>query len=105
MSTQNNSDGIHELLLKAISEKKLVKFRFRNKVRIAEPHDYGVQKGKIRLFCYQVRGQSSEPLPGWRWIEVPEISDLEILSETFPGSRSEQSSRHHKWDKVFARVG
>jgi hypothetical protein len=104
MRTQKNRDRIHELLLKAISEKKLVKFSFRSKIRIAEPHDYGVQKGKIRLFCYQIRGQSSEPLPGWRWIEVPELSDLEILSETFAGSRSEESSRHHTWEKVFARV-
>jgi len=38
-------------------------------------------------------------------IEVPEISDLEILKETFVGSRSASfSAQHHQWDGLFARV-
>jgi len=73
-------------------------------MRIAEPHDYGVNNGKIRLFCYQVGGQSTEKLPGWRLIDVLGISDLEILKDTFAGSRRDESSKHHTWERVFGRV-
>ena len=75
------------------------------KPRIAEPHDYGVQKGLVRLFCYQIGGQStSGSLPDWRLLEVPEMSEIEVLNETFPGSRSIPSNQHQKWDQVFERV-
>ena len=94
----------HELLLNAIQEKKLIRFSYQDKSRVVEPHDYGVQNGRVRLLAYQVRGASSGRLPGWRWIEVPELHDLEVLKESFAGSRSEQSNKHHKWDLVFARV-
>jgi histidyl-tRNA synthetase len=96
---------VHELLLNAIEEKKLIQFNYQGKVRIAEPHDYGIQNGSVRLLSYQVGGASnSGRLPAWRWIEVPEISALQVLSQTFPGSRSAASSKHHAWDEVFARV-
>jgi hypothetical protein len=96
---------LHELLLKAIREKRLIQFNYQRKVRIAEPHDYGIQNGSVRLLSYQVGGASnSGRLPAWRWIEVPEISELQLLSQTFPGSRSAASSNHHAWDEVFARV-
>ena len=100
-----NLGKFHDLLLKAILEKRLIRFTYQGKARIAEPHDYGMQKGQLRLLAYQVRGGGTGKLPGWRWIEVPELSDLEVLSDTFPGSRPEEADKHHAWEKVFARVG
>ncbi|PYY12988.1 MAG: hypothetical protein DMG60_22830 [Acidobacteria bacterium] len=92
------------LIRTAIQEKRLIRFRYDDKLRIAEPHDYGIQNGRLRLLAYQVHGASTGKLPGWRWIEVPRISDLEILAETFEGSRGNESNKHHVWDEVFARV-
>jgi len=66
-------EQIHELLLKAIHEKHVIQFLYQQQLRIAEPHDYGIQNKRTRLLCYQLRGQRSGPLPNWRWIEVPEI--------------------------------
>ena len=97
-------EQVHELLLKSIRQKRLIQFEYQQKLRIAEPHDYGVQKGRTRMLCYQLRGQSNGPLPDWRWIDVPGISDLKILTETFAGSRGHESTKHHKWDQVYARV-
>jgi hypothetical protein len=95
-----------EIILEAIHEKRLLRFVFGGKERIAEPHDYGIKQGVVRLFCYQVGGKSSSGrLPAWRWIEVAKMSNLEILDKTFPGSRGDSSKQHHRWDKVFARVG
>jgi hypothetical protein len=93
-----------KLLRSAITERRLIRFNYDGKLRIAEPHDYGVQNGRVRLLAYQVHGLSTGRLPGWRWIEVPEISDLELLTETFAGSRGDESNKHHVWDEVFARV-
>ncbi|HVH86880.1 MAG TPA: histidine--tRNA ligase [Terriglobales bacterium] len=96
---------VHELLLKAIDEKKLIRFEYQGKQRIAEPHDYGIQNGLVRLLSYQVGGAtSSGRLPAWRWIEVPGISGLEITTQHFAGSRGEASTRHHNWEHVFACV-
>jgi len=95
---------VDELLQSAIEQKRLIEFHYHSKRRIAEPHDYGIRKGSIKLLCYQVGGSSSEPLPNWRWIEVDLISDLRLLNRTFRGGRRSDSGKHHSWDEVFKRV-
>jgi hypothetical protein len=52
-----------------------------------------------------VGGVSSSRLPNWRWIEVNLISGLRMLEGTFAGGRGSASSKHHRWDQLFARVG
>jgi hypothetical protein len=54
---------IDALLRRAIEERRLIQFNYKDKPRIVEPHDYGVHKGSVKLFGYQVGGLSSEPLP------------------------------------------
>ncbi len=98
--------NVHETILKAIDEIRLLRFVFDGKERIVEPHDYGIHQGHVRLFSYQIRGQSkSGRLPAWRLMDVPEMSEVQILDETFGGSRGDASQNHRKWDRVFARVG
>ena len=93
-----------QLLRQAIHEKRLVRFVYQGKTRIAEPHDYGVMKGVDRLFCYQLRGESSGPLPNWRLVDLLKISKLELLNQTFAGSREAEYEKHFNWDKIYARV-
>src|SRR3989442_1657258 len=95
---------LDHLLREAIRTKHLLRFRCKNQERIVEPHDYGIQSGILRLFCYQVRGQSSSPLPGWRPVDVSEMQDCEMLEQRFAGNREAPSGKHHKWDEVFIRV-
>jgi hypothetical protein len=96
---------IDRQLRTAIEQKRLIRFNYKGKPRIVEPHDYGVHKGLIKLFGYQVGGLSSEPLPNWRWALVNSISDPCLLDQRFPGRRPSPSGRHHQWDQIFARVG
>lgn len=101
----NIDPAVHQLILTAIHERRLLRFRYHDKVRIVEPQDYGIQKGTTYLFTYQTAGESgSSPLPDWRKFAVLSISGLELLDETFPGSRSVPSQRHQEWDVLFARV-
>ncbi len=97
--------AVHERILTAIHGKRLLRFRYHDKHRIVEPHDYGIQKGIVNLFTYQTGGESSSSrLPDWRKFAVLSMSSVELLDETFPGSRSVPSQRHQEWDVLFARV-
>ena len=97
--------AVHQCILTAIHEKRLLRFAYLDKIRIVEPHDYGIQKGTVNLFAYQIAGESgSSRLPDWRKFAVKNISRLELLEKPFAGSRSVPSQRHQEWDVLFARV-
>jgi len=87
-------------LLTAIQQKRLIELRYDGKVRVAEPHDYGMQKGQQKLLSYQL-----EPVTNWRLFEIEKMSDLRVLERSFRGGRPTSSGQHHKWDRLFARVG
>ncbi len=95
---------INPLIWTAIEQKRLLRFRHKNRERIVEPHDYGIHKGVIKLFGYQVAGSSSRKLPTWRWAEQDLMSNIQMLDRTFPGGRPTKSGKHQKWDKLFIRV-
>ena len=97
--------SLDRLLRRAIKSRHLIRFLYKNQERIAEPHDYGIQNGIARLFCYQIGGRSGGRLPGWRMINVLEMRDCEILEKQFAGNRDTPTGVHHHWNEVFARVG
>lgn len=96
--------NINPVIWAAIEQKHLLRFRYKDRERIFEPHDYGIHKGVIKLFGFQIGGSSSQKLPNWRWAEQDLISELEMLNRSFPGGRPSPSGRHQKWDKLFIRV-
>src|SRR6202048_1335200 len=95
---------LDHLLRKAIQIKQLLRFKYKGNERIAEPHDYGIQNGIIRLFCWQVGGRSGGRISGWRLIDVAVMEDGEMLERRFGGNREVLSGKHHRWDEVFIRV-
>lgn len=103
MASNPDSD-LDKLIRKAIRNKQLIRLVYQNKVRVIEPHDYGIHKSVVKLLAYQVRGSSTGRLPGWRWLEVGGISDAQLMDETFPGNRPPPSGQHHQWDEIFIRV-
>ena len=103
--TDITSARIDRQLRTAIAQKRLVTFSLKGLTRRAEPHDYGIIHGTPRLFFYQVGGQSRSGRPvGWRWADVSEISDLEVLDVTFSGTRPAATGRHIHWDHLIASV-
>lgn len=89
---------------RAIADKRLVELFYESKRRIAEPHDYGIQKGGAKLLVYQVGGESSSRIPGWKHLDVAKIERLVVLDEAFRGSRGAAHRHHKSWDVLFARV-
>src|SRR5580700_9528668 len=76
--------NINPAIWAAIEQKRLLRFRYKNRERIVEPHDYGIHNGLIKLFGYQVGGSSSQKLPNWRWAEQTLISNMELLDKNSP---------------------
>jgi hypothetical protein len=92
-------------ILQAIAGKKVVAFIYQNYIRIAEPHIYGFFRGSDRLIVWQIRGgPSSAQLPSWLSVAVPQISEFQVLDETFSGKRADSASHHLQWDATFAMV-
>jgi hypothetical protein len=98
-------DDEDAVLLTAITSKRLVSFVLDGRLRIAEPHDYGIISGVRRLFFFQVGGESLSSRPiGWRWGELSRISAMKLLDQTFAGSRPAPAGRHQRWDEIIASV-
>jgi len=95
---------LDRLIYTAIRNKHLLRFEYKSKERIVEPHDYGIQNGVIRLFTWQVGGHSSGRIPGWRLFDVADIQNGKMLDRHFAGNREIPSGKHHRWDQVFIRV-
>ena len=101
----NRSGTLDDRLRFAIANKLLT---YDGSTRVAEPHDYGLQKGKEKLLTYQLRRTGGTPrtgITGWRLLEVSKIDDCLVLEEAFRGSRGESHQHHYVWDIVYARVG
>jgi hypothetical protein len=96
----NRDSKPDQRLLAAINQKRLIGLSYNGVVRVAEPHDYGIQNGHPKLLAYQL-----EPLTDWRSFYIEKMSELRLLEKTFAGGRAAPSGRHQKWDVLFARVG
>lgn len=92
------------LLRSAIERRRMVRLVYHNKERVVEPHDHGVLNGSVQLLGYQIAGSSSRPIPNWILMKVDEMTDLQMLDETFPGGRPTASGKHRRWDILFIRV-
>jgi hypothetical protein len=92
------------LLWTAIENRRMIRFVYHGKDRLAEPHDHGILNGSVQLLSWQVAGSSTRPLPNWLLSKVNEITNLVLLDQTFPGGRPTASGKHIKWDVLFIRV-
>jgi hypothetical protein len=98
-------EALDRLLRAAITERHLVTFTLHGRLRIAEPHDYGVLKGITTLFFYQTAGESNSGKPlGWRNAAIDDISGLRVLDERFAGTRVAPTGKHKQWDRLYASV-
>ena len=92
------------LIWTAIDQTRMIRLIYHHKERVLEPHDHGILNGSVQLLGYQVAGSSSRPLPNWLLMKTDEITDLELLDQTFPGGRPTATGNHIKWDELFIRV-
>jgi hypothetical protein len=90
-----------ELIRLAMTQRRLIQFSLNGRLRVAEPHDYGVRNGVPQLLVYQVAGDSrSGKLPNWRWVVLSHMLGLEVLDPMFRG----RAHAEPEWDRLFLRV-
>ena len=93
------------LLWTAIENRRMIRFAYHGKNRIAgAARSRNPQRLSPIAGVWQVDGSSSRPLPNWILMKANEITDLELLDQTFPGGRPTASGKHLKWDMLFIRV-
>jgi hypothetical protein len=91
----------------AIAHKRLIEVRYDGRLRVAEPHDYGVKNGSRKVLVYQLRASGpaqNAPARGWRLLDVGKIALCAVSDATFAGSRADASQQHFTWDELYARV-
>lgn len=94
-----------QLIIDAISDKSIISFYYDGRLRIAEPHVFGIKNNKKSILCWQIRGESSRGnLPEWRRFELAKILSLETISEKFLGKRPFPSGKHSEWDETICIV-
>jgi len=74
-----------ELLRQALTERRVVQFKYHGYSRRVEPHALGRVTGdRPALLGWQASGGSaSEPPPGWRTFVVADIKALKLMRPTF----------------------
>lgn len=94
-----------KLLRRAIRGRHLVRLVYQGLPRLGEPHDYGLRNGKPQLSFYQTQrtGRSGKP-QSWHTLDVPGISALTLMADTFPGPRTTDEQQHLRWDEIYASV-
>lgn len=99
--------SVDEQLRFAIANKRLIEIKYSGRLRVAEPHDYGVHKRNPMLLAYQLSESGGTPRKGavgWRLFNVSDIQSCVVRDDTFPGSRGESHRHHYTWSVLYARV-
>ena len=79
---------VEEMLRKAVLGRNLVEFYYEGGTKVVEPHMVAHNMmGHILLNGWFVRGDQKFGEEGWQNYMLPGISNLKILSETFPKAR------------------
>jgi len=97
---------MHQSIIKAIHEKKLITLIYSGLPRIVEPHAYGVStKGNDILRCYQVRGEHTSDIPHeWNLFTVSKIIDLGVLQDGFSGPRPGYNRDDKAMTTIYAQL-
>lgn len=92
-------------ILEAIRNRDVIKFTYNGRLRICEPHIFGMANKKNQVLCYQTHGQSMRGgIPEWRRFDIAGIEGLVITGDKFDGPRTIPSGPHSIWDQIILVV-
>jgi hypothetical protein len=91
----------------AIAHKRLLGLEYNERLRVAEPHDFGAMNGTSKVLVYQLLVDGATAggrAQGWRLLDLATIGACKVLEQSFAGSRGDRHQQHMNWDAVLARV-
>jgi len=86
----------------AIARRQLIRFKYGSTIASLNRTTTASSTGSCGWLVYQRRAMPF--LRGWRMLDVSKTGQLELLDETFAGSRRAAHAHHFQWDERFARV-
>ena len=96
---------MNNLIIEAIKNRNEIKFYYESKLRIVEPHCYGITTaGNEGLRAFQTDGYSSSGKMGWKMYDLGKAENLEIMAETFISPRQGYTKGDRGMDKIFAEL-
>ncbi|HEV3342383.1 MAG TPA: WYL domain-containing protein [Pirellulales bacterium] len=91
-------------LVKAISDRRVIRCMYRGHQRIGEPHLLGIEGDDLTLEIFQTGGGSeSGGLPDWRHYKVDGITQVVALKQTF-AVRPDFNVNRDRWRKIVCHV-
>ena len=98
-------DQKRDLLCRAITEKRLVQFKYDGRSRIVEPFCCGISTaGNYVLRGFQIRGSDKTKPLCWRLYELSEISQMSITQHSFKGKRQDYNPEDSTITEIFCRI-
>lgn len=91
----------------ALEANKLLAFEYDEKLRVVEPHAFGLTKdGNLAVRAYQITGESSRPLPTWAMYRLDKVQGARVLDTPSGAPRINEgfvpNDRH--LDHIFLEV-
>lgn len=98
-------DQKRDLLCRAITDKRLVQFKYDGRSRIVEPFCCGISTDEnYVLRGFQIRGSDKTKPLCWRLYELSEISQLSVTQHSFKGKRADYNPVDNAINKIFCRM-
>jgi predicted DNA-binding transcriptional regulator YafY len=97
---------MENIIKKAIQNKHLLEFMYKDELRVVEPYTFGVsKKGNDILSAYQIDGSSSSSSDlGWRLFTLDKIDDIKLSDNCFDVVRSEYNPDDSRMSQIYFTV-
>lgn len=95
-----------QLLVTAITERKVVVLRYHGYARTVEPHCIGESAaGNLLLRCWQTGGGSvsNEPI-GWKLLDVSEVHSASVSDTSFASARPGYKRGDTAMRRIYAQL-
>ncbi len=98
-------DQKRDLLCRAITDKRLVQFKYDGRSRIVEPFCCGISTaGNYILRGFQIRGTDKTKPLCWRLYELAEMSQLSVTQHSYKGKRADYNPEDTAITKIFCQI-
>ncbi|MFN2567381.1 MAG: hypothetical protein ABR499_20480 [Gemmatimonadaceae bacterium] len=98
---------MNSLICEAIRKMRLLMFGYGDFVRVVEPHMFGVNSAGHEMLSAWLRpGHSrSDPDGGWRNYLTSDITNLQMLDETFARPREGFNAADPRMREIYCQLG
>ena len=98
-------DEKRDLLCRAISEKRIVQFKYDGRSRIVEPFCCGMNSAENYVMRgFQIRGSDKTKPLCWRIYELAGMSQLSVTNHSFNGKRADYTPADPLVTEIFCSI-